>query len=86
MKFTLGLLVGAVAGAAVVHYLNTPEGKGMVDKAKKAAAEIGDNVATLLGDLLQGGKSFAEQDFPAQNRPADRPTTSEAKLSYNNIN
>ncbi|MDB5210270.1 MAG: hypothetical protein JWQ30_1097, partial [Sediminibacterium sp.] len=42
MKFTLGLLAGAVIGAAVVHYLHTREGRALVDKIKDDVDEVGE--------------------------------------------
>lgn len=58
MKFTLGLLLGASVGAAVVHYLNTAEGKALVKKVKTDADEVGDNLTGLADDLVMKTKSL----------------------------
>ena len=58
MKFTLGLLLGAAAGAAVVHYLNTTEGKLLVNKVKRDADNISDNISDLADGLVEKGRSL----------------------------
>jgi gas vesicle protein len=58
MKFTLGLVIGASVGAAIVHYLNTPEGKALVNKVKKDADEVSENVTGLAEDIVQKTKSI----------------------------
>lgn len=58
MKFTLGLLLGAVTAAAVVHYLNTTEGKALINRVKKDADEVGDNLTEFADDLVDKGKSI----------------------------
>jgi gas vesicle protein len=54
MKFLLGL----IAGAAVVHFLSTDQGKEFVEKMKKEADHFGENIGSLADDLLKKGKSF----------------------------
>lgn len=58
MKFTLGLLIGASVGAAVVHYLNTAEGKALVNKVKNDADEAGENLYSIADQLASKTKSL----------------------------
>jgi len=58
MKFTLGLLLGASVGAAVVHYLNTAEGKVLVKKVKNDADEVIENLTGLAEGLVSKSKSL----------------------------
>ncbi len=58
MKFTLGFILGASVGAAVVHYLNTSEGKALVNKVKADAEEVSENLTGLADDLAAKTKSL----------------------------
>ncbi len=58
MKFTLGVLLGATVTAIIIHYLNTEEGKALVDKVKKDAEEVSDNLSELAENLVEKGKSI----------------------------
>lgn len=58
MKFTLGLLLGAAAGAAVVHYLNTTEGKLLTNKVKRDANQLSENLSDLADGIVEKGKSI----------------------------
>ncbi|MES2372547.1 MAG: hypothetical protein V4557_08205 [Bacteroidota bacterium] len=50
VKFIAGLLIGA----AVVHFLNTPEGKDLLCRFKKDANKMKED----LGNLADKGHSF----------------------------
>jgi gas vesicle protein len=58
MKFTLGLLLGATVGAAVVHYLNTYEGKALVDKVKEDVDDVSGTISGIADDIVSKGKSL----------------------------
>ena len=58
MKFTLGFLLGASVGAAVVHYLNSKEGIALVNKVKEDVSEVSNNLSGLADDIVNTGKSF----------------------------
>lgn len=58
MKFTLGLILGASVGAVVVYYLNTAEGKALVNKVKNDADEVSENLTGLADDLVSKTKSL----------------------------
>ncbi len=60
IKFVSGLLIGAAVGAAVVHFLNTREGKEMMDNLKEDAAKIEEEFSNLAEDLIQKGRSFVD--------------------------
>lgn len=59
-KFTAGLLIGAVAGAAVMHFLQTEEGKAFARKLKRDVTEVEDELAGMAEDLIQKGKDFMD--------------------------
>lgn len=58
MKFTLGLLLGATVGATVVHYLNTSEGKALVNRVKDDADEVSCSISGLTEEIVSKGKSL----------------------------
>lgn len=58
MKFTLGLIIGASIGAAVVHYLNTLEGKALVNKIKNDVDEAGENLSGMADQLVNKTNSL----------------------------
>lgn len=60
-KFVAGLLIGAAAGAAVVHFLGTEEGKAFARKLKRDVSEVGDELAGMAEDLVQKGRSFMNE-------------------------
>ena len=61
MKFTLGLLIGAAAVAVVAHYLNSKEGQALINKVKRDADEVGDNLYALTEGLAEKGNSILGQ-------------------------
>ena len=56
-KIIGALVIGAIAGAAIVKLLETDEGKELVnkakDKAKSAADEIKSKISALEGELVE---------------------------------
>ncbi|MES2330202.1 MAG: hypothetical protein V4539_11410 [Bacteroidota bacterium] len=54
VKFIAGLLIGA----AVVHFLNTPEGKDLLCRFKKDADKMKDDLENLADDLVDKGRAF----------------------------
>jgi hypothetical protein len=56
-KFTLGLILGVAAGAAIMHYLDTEEGKAFVRKIKGDLSDLEDNLADLKEDIVGKTKS-----------------------------
>lgn len=58
MKFTLGLLIGTAATAVVIHYINSFEGRALINRVKNDADELGDNLQALKEGLVEKGKSF----------------------------
>lgn len=60
LKFTLGLLIGAAAGAAVVHFLNTEEGKAFAGKLKRDISEVEEELTVMAEDLIQKGKNIMD--------------------------
>jgi gas vesicle protein len=68
-KFMAGLLLGAVAGAAILYFLNSEKGKQMVTEVKEGSENMQDELKTKLQDfdiafhdLLEKGKKFID-DF-----------------------
>ncbi len=45
-KFFAGVLLGAVAGAAIAVFLKSEKGQELLAKVKKGAEDLGDNVKT----------------------------------------
>lgn len=65
-KFTLGLILGVAAGAAIMHYLDTEEGKAFVKKIKSDLGDLEDNIADLKEDIAGKAKSaFGERGTPS---------------------
>jgi hypothetical protein len=62
MKFTLGLLAGIAAGAAIVHYVHTREGRVLIDRIKDDIDGIGDKFSQLAEDLAEKGRSLIGTD------------------------
>lgn len=56
-KFTLGLILGVAAGAAIMHYLDTEEGKAFVKKIKSDLSDLEENLADLKEDIVGKAKS-----------------------------
>lgn len=56
-KIISALIIGAIAGVAIVKLLETDEGKELVDKAKNkaksAADEIKSKISALEGELAE---------------------------------
>ena len=66
-KFIGGLLLGAVAGAALALFLTSDKGEELVEDLKDAADQAADdakeqwgNLQGELGTLLKKGKTFVE--------------------------
>jgi len=66
-KFITGLIVGAVAGAALALFLSSDKGEEIIDNIKDAAGDAADtakehfgNVKDELGKLLKKSKHFVE--------------------------
>ena len=64
-KFIAGLLLGAVAGAALALFLNSDKGKEMMSDVKEGADKLQDGLKDKLAEfdvavneLLEKGKSF----------------------------
>jgi hypothetical protein len=57
IKFTLGLILGVAAGAAIMHYLDTEEGKAFVKKIKSDLGDLEDSLADLKEDITAKTKS-----------------------------
>jgi|GEM_PF-3340745 len=72
MKFTLGLVLGASVGAAVVYYLNTAEGKALVNRVKNDADEVSENLTGLADDLVSKTKSLIRK---AEEQPVETMET-----------
>ncbi|NCI47974.1 hypothetical protein [Sediminibacterium soli] len=62
LKFTLGLLAGMAAGAAIMHYLDTEEGKAFIARIKKDLGDIEENLEELAADIIAKGKSFMDKE------------------------
>jgi hypothetical protein len=60
-------IVGLAMGAAAYHFLHTEDGKAFITKMQKNATDLGGDLATLAEDLVQKGRSFAEQIKPSAN-------------------
>ncbi|MBK6986275.1 MAG: YtxH domain-containing protein [Bacteroidetes bacterium] len=50
-KIIGALVIGAIAGAAIVKLLETDEGKELVDKAKDKAKSAADEIKTKISQL-----------------------------------
>ncbi len=66
-KFIAGLLLGAVAGAALALFLKSEKGEELVTDVKEGAAHVEEDLKaklhefdTAVNQLLQKGKSFIE--------------------------
>ncbi len=66
-KFLSGLIIGAVAGAALALFLQTEKGEELIDDIKDAVGDAADTAKTTLGnlndelhELLKKGKAFVE--------------------------
>ncbi len=66
-KFVAGLIIGAVAGAALALFLSSDKGKEIVGDIKDAAEDAADsakerlgNVKDELGKLLKKSKAFVQ--------------------------
>ena len=56
-KFTLGLIMGAAAGAAIMHYLDTEEGKAFVRKIRNDLGDLEESLADLKEDIAGKARS-----------------------------
>ena len=57
MKF----LIGIIAGAAVIHFLSTDQGKSLVDKLKDQAGDLGSDLLKKGTSLFSAAKDQAGQ-------------------------
>ncbi len=64
-KFIAGLLLGAIAGTALVLFLNSEKGKELVRDLKEGAGKMQEDLGELADDLLQKGKSFVDETQPS---------------------
>ena len=60
-KFIAGLLLGAVAGTALVLFLNSEEGKAFINDLKEGVGKMQEDLSGLADDLIQKGKSFMDE-------------------------
>ncbi len=74
-KFIAGLILGAVAGAALAIFLSGEKCKEVIEDAKETAEDWAENIKNKLeglgkevNDLLEKGKSFAGE---VENRAKD---------------
>lgn len=58
MKFTLGLLAGIAAGAAITHYLASKEGAALIGKIKNDIDRVSEKISILAENLVEKGKSI----------------------------
>jgi hypothetical protein len=58
----MGLLIGAAAGALLMHYLNTPEGKAFAERVKDDIGEMGEKVSDFAEDIIEKGKSIIQSE------------------------
>lgn len=64
-KFVAGLLLGALAGAALAVFLQSEKGKQVLGEVKEGADKVQDDLSarlkdfdTAMNELLEKGKSF----------------------------
>lgn len=57
-KFIAGLLIGAAATAAIIHFLDTEEGKAFVSKLKKDAARVEEDILAMADDIANNPRDF----------------------------
>lgn len=76
-KFIGGLLLGAVAGAALAVFLNSEKGRVLLSDVKEGADKMQDDLKGKLQDfdvavnnLLDKGKSFID-DFEQKTKQSD---------------
>ena len=55
---SIKFIVGLAVGAAIVHFLNTQEGRAFMGRIQKDTANARDNVNALADDLVEKGKSL----------------------------
>ncbi|MES2330199.1 MAG: YtxH domain-containing protein [Bacteroidota bacterium] len=60
-KFIAGVLLGAVAGTALVLFLNSEKGKELIKDLKDGAEKIKDDLGDLADDVVQKGRSFMDE-------------------------
>ncbi|MEO7532046.1 MAG: YtxH domain-containing protein [Sediminibacterium sp.] len=60
-KFLAGILLGALAGTAVVLFLNSEKGKELVKDLKEGAVNMKEDLGNLADELLQKGKSVVDE-------------------------
>ena len=60
-KFIAGLLVGALAGTALVLFLNSEKGKAFINDLKEGAGKMQEDLGGFADDLMQKGRSFMDE-------------------------
>ncbi len=67
-KLVAGLLLGAVAGAALALFLKTEKGKQVLDQVKEGGEDLREELASKLREfdssvnqLLEKGKAFIDE-------------------------
>lgn len=60
-KFIAGLLLGAIAGTALVLFLNSEKGKELIEDLKEGAGKLQEDLGDIADDLLQKGRSFMDE-------------------------
>ncbi|MDB5211193.1 MAG: hypothetical protein JWQ30_2020 [Sediminibacterium sp.] len=60
-KFIAGVLLGAVAGTALVLFLNSEKGKELIKDLKEGAGKMQEDLSDLADDVLQKGRSFMDE-------------------------
>jgi hypothetical protein len=58
---TIKFIAGLAIGAAVVHFLNTEEGKALIRRFKKDVESVEDDLTSLSEGLMEKGKSLIGQ-------------------------
>jgi gas vesicle protein len=60
-KFIAGVLLGAVAGTALVLFLNSEKGKAFIKDLKEGAVNLQGDLGDLADEFLQKEKSFVKE-------------------------
>ena len=60
-KFIAGVLLGAVAGTALVLFLNSEKGKEFIKNMKEGAGNLKEDLSGMADDLMQKGRSFMDE-------------------------
>ena len=60
-KFIAGVLLGALAGTALVLFLNSEKGKEFIKDLKEGAGNLKEDLSGMADDLMQKGRSFMDE-------------------------